>query len=240
MTRRQFISDVRSIHRLLSGDSLINNRVIDSESRTCSILLIKQQTDKRKLFQSPNLFTSLPCLEMEPASLGECCEYTSPCMVSKSVEKIPLIGEGVFGLLVQTVAGVDNKKFYKETTARRYSNILKLKLKTIDLYFWIYNEHLYVSSEDIKRVNLTAFFEEDVPVNLLLPGKDCDCKTPPTNLELCANPLDREFKCPGYLLQQVKEIVSKKLLATYFVLPTDNTSDNKDDQTATRQAYPTR
>lgn len=230
MTRRQFISDVRSTHRLLSGDGLINNRVIDSESRTCSLLLIKQQTDKRKLFQSPNLFTSLLCLEMEPAPLGECCEFTSPCMVSKSKEEIPLIAEGIFGLLVQNVSGVDNKKFYKETTATRYSNILKLSKKSAGLYFWVYNKHLYVNSEDIKKVNLTAFFEEDVPVNLLFPGEDCDCKIKPSSEDLCSNPLDREFKCPGYLLQSIKEIVSKKLLQTYFQIPMDATSDNKDDQ----------
>lgn len=230
MTRRQFISDIRSMHRLLTGDALISNRVVDSEARTCSILLIKQQTDKRKLFQSPNLFTPLPCLEMIPAPLGECCEFTSDCMVSKSKEPIPLIGEGIFGLLIQSVAGVDNKKFYKETTARRYSNILKLGKKNVGLYFWVYNSHLYVNSEDIKRVNLTAFFEEDVPVDLLYPGADCDCKTPPTLDQLCSNPLDLEFKCPGYLLQTVKEIVSKKLLQTYFNITQDATSDNKDDQ----------
>lgn len=234
MTRRQFISDVRSVHRLLSGDALINNRVIDSESRTCSLLLIKQQTDKRRLFQSPNLFTPLPCLEMEPVPLSECCEFTSPCTVSRSVEEIPLIAEGVFGLLVQSVSGIDNKKFYKETTARRYSNILKLGKRVPGLYFWMYNKRLYVSSEDIKRVNLTAFFEEDVPVNLLYPGADCDCKDQPTTEQLCSNPLDREFKCPGYLLQSVKEIVSKKLLGTYFSVPQDASSDNKDDQVVNR------
>lgn len=232
MTRRQFISDVRATHRLLSGDALINNRVIDSEAMTCNLMLIKQQTDKRRLFQSPNIFTPIPCLEMEEAPLSECCEYTSECMISRSVEKLPKIAEGIFGLLIQGVMGLDNNKFYKETTARRYSNILKLNQKAIDLYFWIYNEYLYVSSSDIKKVNLVAFFEEEVPIKLLYPGEDCDCKDKPALDELCSNPLDREFKCPGYLLNSVKDMVSAKLLRTYFNIVQDNTSDNKDDQAA--------
>jgi hypothetical protein len=44
------------------------------------------------------------------------------------------------------------------------------------------------------------------------------------------NPLDLEFKCPGYLEDVVVKDTLQILLQTYYRIPVDHTSDNKDDQ----------
>lgn len=225
---RQTVSDIRSINKLLSSDALITDRFIYQEAWTTNLQFIKQQTNKRLLFQSSNIFTSVPCLQMTTVPIGECCDYTSECNVSKSVEQIPRIAEGVFGSLVQRVSSIDNLFNFRESTARRYANILQLGLPKYNGYFWIYNNHLYTSNPDVQTVNLIAFFEEKVPNTLLYPS-DCDCKPKPSLEDRCKNPLDEEFRCPGYLFDAVKTTVSQKLLRSYFNLAEDKTSDNRDD-----------
>lgn len=226
MTGRQLISDIKAMSKLITSDALVNDRSIFSEAKSVSRVLIKRETDRRKLFQSPNLFTHLTCIPMTPVPLAECCEYTSELMVARTKEKLPKIAEGIFGLLIQQVSSVDNTIFFKESTARRYANILKLGLPG-DKYYWLYNGYGYVSNPDIKAINIFAYFEEDIPTSLLFP-QDCDCSTPP--LSPCHNPLDDEFKCPGYLEDAVKNMVRDVLLRNYFQLPQDKQSDNLDGQ----------
>lgn len=230
-TNREIISAIRSDLRILSADAMLNDRAILAEARSATLYLVKQQTDRRKLFNSPNLFTYLPCIEMQEAPLSECCETTSTIMVAKSINPIPKIAEGIYGLLVQQVAGVDNMKQFIQVTPRRLSNLLSLPARGgKQVYWWVYNGHIYVSNSDTKAINIAAFFEEDVPNELLFATVDCDCKPNPSNDELCKNPLDREFKCPGFLVDTVKKVVSEKLLNTYFKIKQDFTDDNLDAQ----------
>jgi hypothetical protein len=62
-TLRKLVSDIRSMHKILSTDSLITDRAIASEVRNNSILLIKRETNLRKLWATSTLFTTIPCLE---------------------------------------------------------------------------------------------------------------------------------------------------------------------------------
>lgn len=228
---RNIISDIRGTAKLLSSDNLISDRVVLGEMKGAASMLIKQQIDKRKLFNSPNIFTNITCLEMQEVPIGECCEYTSQFMIAKSVLPIPRIAESIYGLLVQKCTSIDNLVSFKETTPRRFSNLLKLNLPKKDIYFWVENGHLYITNSNIKRVNISAFFEEDVPYTILCP-QDCDCKSN-NNCDPCVNPLDLEFKCPGFLENTVKDMVYKKLLSVYFNVPSEGnkTSNNMDETT---------
>lgn len=231
MTNRQIVSDIRSMFKLISSDNLLNDRVVLSECRSVANMLVKQTFDKRKGWNSPNLFAFIPCLEMEKVPLSECCEYTSPYMIAKSKVQLPKIGEGLFGSAIQAVLGLDGKKIFKETNPRRFANTLKLGLKNSDVYFWILNDYLYITNEDTASVNLYAYFTEDIPNSLLYPGEDCDCKNKPDIDNLCANPLDHKFYFLDNRLSDLKNIVYKNLLSTYFGINNDNTSNNLDEQT---------
>jgi len=221
-TNRDAVSRVRSMNKLISADNTITDRAILKELKSIATLLIKRETNLRRLWQSPNLFTALHCIEMERVSLSECCDYKSPCYIAKSKLKIPKIAEGIFGLLIQGVFNVDNSESFKFTTPSRYANILKLKLPGKQGYFWIQNEHLYVSDENVERVNLFAYFEDEV--------KESDFNSCMEDTEeICQNPLDAEFRCPGYLINSVVDMVNDKLMKTYFRHIIDYTSDGKDD-----------
>ena len=232
-TLRKLVSDARSMHKLLSTDSLITDRAIASEIRNNSLLLIKRETNLRKLWATDTIFTTLPCLEMVEVPISECCDYVDPCSVARSKYKLPSIAEGNYQYVIQGVYSINamsgQGKKLKEITINRYINLLKLPIIKKEEYYWISNDYLYVSNPLLKAVRFVALFEQDVPNEILYP--ECDCGTPQyTTEQLCINPLDKEFALPGYLEKQVLELTSQKLLATYFSLKTDMTAEGIDGQ----------
>jgi hypothetical protein len=229
-TLRKLVSDVRSLHKLLSTDGLITDRAIASEIKNNSVMLIKRETNLRRLWATGTLFTTIQCLEMEQVSISECCDYTDPCTISRSKYKLPRISEGNYQYLIQGVYSINamggTAKKFKEITINRYINLLKLPIIKNEAYFWIHNDYLYITNPLLKTARISAFFEEDVPNSIMF---GCSSQTPSVDV-YCMNPLDKEYGLPGYLEKQVLELTSQKLLQTYFRLKQDITSDNLDGQ----------
>lgn len=230
MTNRDFVSQVRSMSKLLSSDQMITDRTILHEGKTASNLIIHQSMNQRKLWQSPNVFAFFPCLEMETVPITECCDYTSDRQIAKSIKQLPTIGDTQFGLAIQGVFNIDNSLKFKYKTPSSYVNSLRLGLKTKDVYFWILNNHLYVSNPDTKAVNMFAYPAEPILDNsLLYPGEDCDCMKKPDIESLCQNPLDQPFYAPADRINDIKNIVYQNLLKTYFNVPKDRTANQNDE-----------
>jgi hypothetical protein len=232
-TLRKLVSDVRSVHKILSTDSLITDRAIASEIRNNALLLIKRETNLRKLWSTDTLFTTIPCLEMIEVSISECCNYVDPCSIARTRFKLPRISEGNYQYVIQGVYSINAMsglgKKLKEITINRYINLLKLPIIKKEEYYWISNGYLYVNNPLLKAIRFVALFEEDVENEIMYP--ECGCGTPEyTTEEICKNPLDKEFPLPGYLEQQTLELTSKKLLSTYFNLKTDVSSEGIDGQ----------
>lgn len=226
-TGREMVSRVRSLEKLLSSDASITDRVILRELRSKAIKFIKQQVDKRRLWESSSIFTNIPCVEMVEVPTADCCDYVSDQTIARSRFRLPKISDASFGLLVHGVFSVDNSRLIKEVTLSRYINLLKIGLPTKDTYYWFYDRYLYISSPYVKVINIWAYFEEDVSDELLYP--DCPCPNQKKK-DPCLNPLDLEFKCPGFLEDVVVDESLKILMETYFRVRVDQTSDNKDDQ----------
>ena len=231
-TLRKLVSDVRGMHKLLSTDSLITDRVIASEIKNNSLLLIKRETNLRKLWATDTLFTTLPCLEMIQVPISECCDYVDPCSVSRSRFKLPRIAEGNYQYIIQGVYSINamsgQGKKLKEITINRYINLLKLPIIKNEEYYWIQNEYLYVNNQYLKAIRISALFENDVPNDLLYP--ECCCGEDIVVEDFCKNPLDKPYALPGYLQSQALELTTKKLLSTYFAIKTDLTDDGLDGQ----------
>jgi hypothetical protein len=232
-TGRKLVSDVRAMHKLLSTDNLVTDRAIFSEIKNNTLLLVKREADKRKLWATSTLFTTIPCLEMVEVPISECCDYVDSCTVARSRYKLPRIAEGNYQYLIQGVYSINamsgSGKKIKEITINRYINLLKLPIIKNEEYYWIVNGYLYVSNPLLQAIRIAALFEQDVPNEVMFPECDCGNSQPPLE-ELCMNPLDKPFALPGYLEKQVLELTSQKLLGTYFTVKTDMTEDGIDGQ----------
>lgn len=230
-TVRKLVSDVRAMHRLLSTDSLITDRAIASELKNNTILLVKRETNLRRLWATDTLFTTIPCLELEQVSITECCDFVDDCTIARTKLKLPRISEGNYQYLIQGVWSINamggmGKKF-KDISINRYLNLLKLPIIKNESYYWIVNDYLYLTDPLVQKVRIAALFEEDIPNEVRYSGK---CEEDITDAEWCMNPLDRESFCPGYLEKQVLELTSQKLLSTYFRLKEDLTENGIDGQ----------
>ncbi len=232
MTSRKLVSDIRGMHKLLSSDARITDRVILSEIKNNTFLLNKRELNLRKLWQTDTIFSTIPCLEMMEVPISECCDMVSDQIIARSKYKLPRISEGNYQYTIQgawsiNVLGGRGKKL-KEITINRYLNLLKLPIIKKDVYFMIINGYLYVTNPLTQAIRLAAFFEEDIPNEIMYP--DCDCGKEYPLEEICKNPLDREFPLPGYLEKQVLELTSQKLLNTYYRLPIQLTDKGIDGQ----------
>ncbi len=231
-TGRKLVSDVRSQHKLLSTDSLITDRAILSEIKNQSWLLIKRETNLRKLWSTDTLFTTIPCLEMIEVPISECCSYSDPCTIARSKYKIPKISEGNYQYVIQGVYSINamggNGTKLKEISVNRYLNLLKLPIIKKQSYFWISNDYLYVTNPLLEAIRLVAFFEEDISNEIMFP--DCGCGDSVSLEERCKNPLDKEVPIPGYLVEQVLSLASTRLLQTYFNIKTDMANNGIDGQ----------
>jgi len=142
-TLRKLVSDVRSVHKILSTDSLITDRAIASEIRNNALMLIKRETNLRKLWATDTLFTTIPCLEMIEVPISECCNYVDECTIARTRLKLPRISEGNYQYVIQGVYSINalggTGKKLKEITINRYINLLKLTVIKNEEYYLIYN-----------------------------------------------------------------------------------------------------
>lgn len=98
-----------------------------------------------------------------------------------------------------------------------------MKVKNTKKYFWIYDDYLYVSDENIEYVDILAYFDDDFnPADYSTCYKGDDFS--------CINPLDKEFPIPSYLEKQLLDLVNDTLNKTYFRHIVDPTSDAKDEE----------
>src|SRR6185436_616881 len=132
MTGRKLVSDIRGTHKLLSSDAPITDRVIYSEIRNCTFLLVKRETNLRKLWATDTIFTTIPCLQMVEVPISECCDFVDNCTISRTKFKIPRILEGNYQYTIQGVWSINamggKGKKLKGITINRYLNLLKLPI----------------------------------------------------------------------------------------------------------------
>lgn len=236
-TLRKLISSIRSTHRLLNTDNSITDRAIAYEIIINSAMLIKRESNLRKLWATDTLFTTIPCLEMIEVPISECSGYIDNLTIARSKEKLPKFAEGTYQYIIQGVYSINvlggKGKKLKEVTINRYLNLLKLTHIKQEEYYIITNDYIYVTNPDVQAIRVVAMFDELVSNDILYPKNSCSGSVNVSNDEYCKNPLDREHTLPSYLEKQTLDLVSQKLLNTYFRIPSDGTTNNVDEQVIT-------
>lgn len=249
-TYREAVSRVRSEFKMQTADSFINcsDRLILSEIQSTTIVYITQRTDKRALWNSPNIFTELSCLSLEQVPLAECCDFVSDCTIARTTVQLPKIAEGTnFGMLIQGLYSIDGiSRRFIESTPDRYRNSLGLGLINKQIHFFIKNKYLYIGDDKIERVRLSAYFQEDIPDTLIsypgycnntnslvqgcCPQSTQTAKGSVNDYTSCCppNPYDLEWKIPSKLTDPVIKEVANKLLSIYKRSVDDKTPDGND------------
>ena len=191
MTIREFTSTIQqsSVER---EDDFISDEYIYTIGISISKLLIKRETESRKLFKITSLFQTLPCVEMIPAPESECGPGINCSNLQRSKKRIPKTYLTNFGSLIQ-VFNVLRNVDYKEVTPTQYKNIKLQKYKSKDTkYFWIDDDYLYIPDSEV----------EFVIVSMLSPSGS-DVEEFNTEKASCSGFLDSEFPAPPYMISTI-------------------------------------
>lgn len=221
-TYRSIVSKIRGMFKLMNTDNLINDRIIMEEVRATNIDLVVRDLQRRTSWNSPNLFTPIPCIQMEEYPLYKCCNIQSECMIARSVKPLPPIVDTKYNLVVQGVWSLDKKyRFDESGNPDRYANYLKLYPNGKKKFYWIQDNYLYITDSNIEKATLSAFFTH--PIDPAQYSCDTSEKKCPTN------PLDMEFKTLPKLEDSVTRMVYEKLLSTYKQSIQDTDQNNLDN-----------
>lgn len=222
MTNRDIVSKVKTLLRFNNSDVFITDRTILSVVQDVNIKLVTQQLQKRSYWNSPNLFTTIECLDMEEVPLYECCDTTSDCTIARSKLKLPEIVDCMFGLVIRGVWSIDGKVEFKELSSpNRLTNLIKIypNKPFPKRYYFIHNNYLYITDPDILKVKISAFFKE------VLNPNEFDCSA----TDSCPiNPLDGKFATLPKLVDDITRISADLLMQTVVQIPQEQTSDDKE------------
>lgn len=218
-TNREIISDITNSLKGNRLDGKLSKRFILSKLNAFAALYIRRENDQLRLWNYPDLWLTIDCIEMEEVDNRSCngISFNNCSFLMRSVEKIPELYSYKNGLLIKDVYSMDRSQKFDLTTIRTYQNIQNREFKNKNLkYFWIENNHLYIPDSQIHLISLTGLFK-----NKSEAKKISSCLEEQDN---CETILDSEFICPEHLLSTVKREVMQDLFNS-FKIPFDENSN---------------
>ncbi len=211
MLNKEFIALVEQDLNALNFDDYISKEYIWSKGITNLEILIKRESDSRKLYSNTKLFQTL-CIEMEETD-SIFCSVKLPCKkVCKSKEKVPKTFSTSSGSLL-IVSNILSEEVYKEVLPSRYNTISNRGIKTKTKYWWIENDYLVIPSDIcFLQVKIQGLFINNI------------------NKDKCSSMLEEIFPCPEYLVSTCVDLVVSKILETKKRIPVDENTNLNTNQ----------
>lgn len=174
MTVREFISSVRNELNTITLDDRISNRFIFSKMISYADIIIKRESDSRRLFNSTNLFKVDNCFELKEEQILNCSSISIPkCKtVMRSKKVLEDFYSSIYGNLL-IVSTLDESNRFEQTTPENYKNILNREFKPKTGYYWINNGYLIIPDSEVEVVKLRY-----IPKLSIKSGLDSDIGIP--------------------------------------------------------------
>ena len=210
MTVREIIALVRNEMNSITLDDRISNRFIFSKIIIYTDIIIKRESDSRRLFNSTDIFTTLNCFDLKETSL-ECSNIKLPkCKTfMKSISTIPGFYSSIYGnlLIVETIDGSNR---FEQTTPENYRNISNREFKPKNGYYWINNNHLILPDSEIETVSLRYI--------------------PKINITSCTG-LEQQIGIPGWLMSDIIKYVIQDIRNSRSIVKDENPDLNSNIKT---------
>lgn len=228
MKNREIISELVNQLKALNYDDRISKRFLLSKLRDKASFYIKRENELLKLFNYTDIWTTVSCIEMNPANMVDCCCVNIPkcSKFMKSKYPLPDIYAYKGGPLIKSLLSIDGFYEYKLTTPLQYKDILNREFQNQNIkYYWIENNYIVIPDSEVRMVSITAYFKDRIEANKLNSCDDDPSKA-------CMSPLDDEFLCPSHILDMVKKDTIGELYQTYVRKVED---ELEDDNTNTKR-----
>lgn len=146
MLVRKLIADIKETLRKRNVDDRIPNQLVYSKLIKFTSLLIKRESDSRKIFSQMHLFKSLE-LELE--------DYRG---YKRSIKEIPSFFSTNYGNLL-IVGATNYTNAYKQTLPEQFERTKHREFKDPNIrYYWIENQRLVIPDNFLKFTTVRGLF----------------------------------------------------------------------------------
>lgn len=222
LTVRQVISQIKTPNKFVNADSRVTNKYIYSLLRKHRDVLIKQLDSKFQLMKLGYLYQIWKCVDLIPTpTVDECCGIKSNCTIYRTRKKLPYTLVASWGPIIRTVSSLDGFTEFIPITPTEWNRIQQdanSKWDKAVYYFWS-EGYLYFPNIEWKKVQVEAFFEEDIDRY----NECCD------EVDHCKSFLDNKFRIPKEVLAICVENVNKEIMGEYDRIQPDDNKINKDN-----------
>ena len=216
-SRKDVISRLRNSIKEVSSDSKYTNRYLWNVFWTNSKLLLKQESDRNRLYNQSDIWQTVN-VQMDKASPLLCgIKLPMDCIIYRSRFKVPKIAEGNFGRIYRFISTPDLSQQLVLVTPYQYQN--KQTKYNQEKYVYFHDGYLWAPNSKWPNIIISALFEEDIP-------KEFKCDEEVTTGD-CGSLLHLTCSLPEYLIQPAIQMSLQELGASKAV-PADNLPNSND------------
>lgn len=219
MTRNDVVARLRDAIKEQTDDSKYTNRYLWSTFNTFMYQLIKQETDKGRIYNESELWISI-CVEMEEVSalICDCLYIPYDCTVYRSKYEIPLVLTSSSGPVYRFLATPDLSRNFVIVSPYEYSVKSKIRYNPTK-YAFIHNKRLYTPKDTYPLLSFNAIFEGDTSL--------FNCGTETTEgSDTCFSALNLKVNSPSYLIDAGIKMALSELLPSTQITPDEVTNVN--------------
>lgn len=194
MTRNEVISRLRNSIKEVTSDSKFTNRYLWSLIKTNSETLLKNESDKSRLYNQSDIWVSI-CIKMSKVSplLCDCLSLPLDCVIYRSRFKLPDMVSGNTGNLYRFIASPDLSQRVVLVTPLEYT--LKNTKYNRERYAFIHDGYLWTNTP------WPYLVMSYIPVGDVPDEFKCNCEE--ENVPSCGKILTLGINFPGWLVQPV-------------------------------------
>lgn len=210
LTLREVISQVKIPNKFVNADSKITNKFIYSLLKKHRDTLVRQLDGKFEIYKLSYLFQTWQCVDLIAApTVDECCGVKTDGIVYRTKLKIPKALTGADGPILGRVTSLDGSVDIFGITPLEWNRKLENTNSKYDksLYYFYNNGYLYFPNLKWKKIEVQAYFEDDIKKDNVCCGEDPEDK--------CKTFLDTEFRIPKHLLAACVGLTNEEIFNLY-------------------------
>ena len=216
MTNLEFVSQISGILKSNNKDNRIPKRLILKVGQDAATFLIAQKLMDRTISSETNLFTTIPCFELEQIESKNCpsLEFRMCRTLMKSKEPLPKLVFSRLGASIRDIVALDGDFIFTFVDETQYRRNKKRQHQLKDQVF-VYlgtDNHLYIPDREILSLDLTVLTLDTIAVEDCSACKEKDCRSF----------WDYEFIASSKLIESVKDMTLQRLSLTRNIVEDNN------------------
>jgi hypothetical protein len=221
LTQGKLADRILNTFRRNSRDRHMSRRFILNIAKEKMKFFLAQKLTDITLYREENIFTEIPCVEMEEITAVKCpiVEFRTCKILMKSKNKLPEMIFSRYGDSIRLVSNIDNSEQIDRTTPIKYINDKKRATNNNSPKYYMKDGYLYITDKYIEVVNVQLLTLDRAE------AKRASCE----GCDECESPLDFEFVGSDKIQELVVQETLKELMGSYLQIPPDPSPNGQEN-----------